>query len=92
MADPFWLTWWVWLAAALVLGILEVALPGFIFLGFAIGAAVTGVLLTIPGLAPGLPVLLLIFAALSLIAWLVLRRVFSLPHGQVRTFDRDIND
>lgn len=92
MANLFWLTWWVWLAAALVLGILEVALPGFIFLGFAIGAAVTGILLVIPGFAPGLAVLLLVFSALSLIAWLVLRRVFSLPHGQVRTFDHDIND
>ncbi|WP_170363559.1 NfeD family protein [Ruegeria arenilitoris] len=92
MADPIWLTWWVWLAAALALGILEVALPGFIFLGFAIGAAITGILLVIPGLAPNLPVLLLIFATLSLIAWLVLRRMFALPHGQVRTFDHDIND
>ncbi|WP_170595078.1 NfeD family protein [Ruegeria arenilitoris] len=92
MADPFWLTWWVWLAAALALGILEVALPGFIFLGFAIGAAITGILLVIPGLAPNLPVLFLIFATLSLIAWLVLRRMFALPHGQVRTFDHDIND
>ncbi len=92
MADPFWLTWWIWLAAALALGILEVALPGFIFLGFAIGAAVTGVLLMIPGLVTGLHVLMLIFAVLSLIAWLVLRRLFSLPHGQVKTFDRDINE
>lgn len=92
MADPFWLTWWLWLAAALVLGILEVALPGFIFLGFAIGAAITGLLLAIPGIAPGLAVLLLIFAALSLIAWLILRRMFALPHGQVKTFDRDINE
>ncbi len=92
MADPFWLTWWIWLAAALALGILEVALPGFIFLGFAIGAAVTGVLLMIPGLVTGLHVLMLIFAVLSLIAWLVLRRLFTLPHGQVKTFDRDINE
>ncbi len=92
MADPFWLTWWIWLAAALALGILEVALPGFIFLGFAIGAAVTGVLLMIPGLVTGLHVLMLIFAVLSLIAWLVLRRLFALPHGQVKTFDRDINE
>lgn len=92
MADPYWLTWWIWLAAALALGILEVALPGFIFLGFAIGAAITGVLLAIPGIAPSLPVLLLIFSTLSLVAWLVLRRMFSLPHGQVKTFDRDINE
>ncbi len=92
MADPFWLTWWIWLAGALALGILEVALPGFIFLGFAIGAAITGVVLLIPGLTLSLPVLLLIFAVLSLVAWLVLRRMFALPHGQVKTFKHDIND
>ncbi|MDA7967231.1 hypothetical protein [Ruegeria sp.] len=92
MADPFWLTWWLWLAGALVLGILEILLPGFIFLGFAVGAAITGIILLIPGLTPGLPVLLLIFAVLSLVAWLVLRRMFALPHGQVKTFNHDIND
>ncbi|MEX0328847.1 MAG: NfeD family protein [Ruegeria sp.] len=92
MADPFWLTWWIWLAAALVLAILEVVLPGFIFLGFALGAAITGILLLIPGINPALPVLMLIFAALSLAAWLCLRRMFASPHGQVKTFDRDIND
>ena len=32
--------WWVWMAAALVLAIVEVLLPGFMLLGFAIGAAV----------------------------------------------------
>ena len=52
MADPFWLTWWIWMAAALALGILEIVLPGFIFLGFAIGAAITGILLILPGLIP----------------------------------------
>ncbi|MEO1106707.1 MAG: hypothetical protein AAFX90_02180 [Pseudomonadota bacterium] len=92
MADPFWLTWWIWLAGALALGILELVLPGFIFLGFAIGAAITGLILVIPGVAPSLPILLLIFAVLSLIAWLILRKLFALPHGQVKTFQHDIND
>lgn len=92
MADPFWLTWWIWLAGALVLGILEVALPGFIFLGFAIGAAITGLVLIIPGIAPSLPILLLVFAVLSLGSWLVLRRMLSLPHGQVKKFNHDINE
>ncbi|WP_170425258.1 NfeD family protein [Ruegeria arenilitoris] len=92
MTDPFWLTWWIWLAGALALGILEIVLPGFIFLGFAIGAAVTGLLLVIPGFAPSLPVLLLVFAVLSLVAWLILRRMFALPHGQVKTFNHDINE
>jgi len=87
MADPVWLTWWIWLAAALALAILEVALPGFIFLGFAIGAAITGLLLVIPGFVPSLSFLLLIFAVLSF-----LRRMFARPHGQVKTFEHDIND
>jgi len=85
-------TWWVWLAAALVLAILEVLAPGFVFLGFAIGAAVMGVILLAAGQSLSIPMILLIFAALSLVAWLVLRRVFELPGGQVKTFDHDIND
>jgi membrane protein implicated in regulation of membrane protease activity len=84
--------WWVWLAAALVLAILEVLAPGFIFLGFAIGAAVVGVALLGPLQLLSVPMLLLVFAALSLVAWLVLRRVFALPKGQVKTFNHDIND
>lgn len=90
--EALWSLWWVWMAAALVLAILEVILPGFIFLGFAIGAALTGLVVLNTGLALGLPILLLIFAALSLGAWLVLRRLFALPSGQVKTFDHDIND
>jgi len=84
--------WWVWLAAALVLAILEVLAPGFIFLGFAIGAAVVGVALLGPLQLLSVPMILLVFAALSLIAWLALRRVFALPKGQVKTFNHDIND
>lgn len=87
-----WSLWWVWIAGALVLGIIEMLAPGFIFLGFAIGAAGVGLLqLLAPG-ALGLPALLLAFAALSLVAWLILRRSFALSKGQVKTFDHDIND
>lgn len=84
--------WWIWLAAGLALAILEVLAPGFVFLGFAIGAVLVGLMLLGPisWLSPSM--ILLLFAALSLIAWLVLRRVFSLPHGHVKTFDRDINE
>ncbi|MEP2532912.1 hypothetical protein [Shimia sp.] len=85
-------TWWVWLAAALVLVILETLVPGFVFLGFAIGAAAVGLMLFGPLQLVSPPMLFLIFAAFSLVAWLVLRRLFSLPTGQVKTFDRDIND
>lgn len=91
--DPaFWSLWWVWLAAALVFGILEVLTPGFIFLGFAIGALAVSLLIANLGLALSLPLLLLIFAGLSLIAWLILRHFFALPKGQVKRFKDDIND
>lgn len=92
MESQIWTLWWVWGAAALVLAIVEVLAPGFVFLGFAIGAAAVMLLLLLSGMAPGLPLLLLVFASLSLAAWLVLRRLFALPKGQVKTFDRDIND
>jgi membrane protein implicated in regulation of membrane protease activity len=85
-------TWWVWLAAALVLAILEVLAPGFVFLGFAIAAAVVGLALLGPLQFLTVPMLLLIFAAISLVAWLLLRRFFALPKGQVKTINHDIND
>lgn len=90
--SAIWSLWWLWLCAALVLGIAEVLIPGFIFLGFALGALAVSMLLLNTGLALSLPLLLLIFAALSLAAWLILRRVFALPGTQVKRFEDDIND
>jgi len=88
-----WSIWWVWMAAALVLAILEVLAPGFVFLGFALGSLAVGLLLLLGiGATLSLPILLLIFAALSLLAWLVLRRLFALTTGQVKIIDKDIND
>ena len=86
-----WSLWWVWLAAALVLAILEVLAPGFIFLGFAIGAALVGLMLLTP-FSPGLPALLAAFAVLSLVAWGALRTLFRREDGEARRFDHDIND
>ncbi|GHG87008.1 NfeD family protein [Pseudodonghicola xiamenensis] len=86
-----WTLWWVWMAAALGLAILEVLVPGFVFLGFALGALGVGLLLLLVDVLALAP-LLLIFALLSLTAWLVMRRLFSLPKGQVKIIDRDIND
>ncbi|APX15105.1 hypothetical protein BWR17_04070 [Phaeobacter inhibens] len=85
--------WWIWIAIAIGLAIVEVLAPGFIFVGFAIGAVAVGLLLAFtPAGSITLPVLLLIYATLSLIAWLVLRHFFKGPKGQVKHFDRDIND
>ncbi len=38
-------TWWFWVAFGLVLVILETVLPGFVLLGFGIGAVVVGLLI-----------------------------------------------
>ncbi|SEK27451.1 NfeD family protein [Roseovarius nanhaiticus] len=88
---PLWQLWWVWIAAALLLGITEIVLPGFLALGFAIGGALVGLILVFaPGLM-GLPLLLALWALLSLGAWLGLRRYFRLEKGQVRRVRGDIN-
>jgi inner membrane protein len=84
-------TWWAWVILGFALGVLEVLAPGFIFLGFAIGAVVTGALVGL-GVPAGVPALILIFAVVSVIAWLVLRRVVGVREGQVKVWDRDIND
>ena len=88
-----WTIWWTWLAAALVLAILEVFVPGFILLGFAIGAAVVGILMGI-GITFGgsLPTALLVFAVASLIGWFVMRRTAGVRGNQVKVWDKDIND
>jgi len=82
--------WWVWLCAALGLAILELLVPGYIFLGIAAGAAImAGVVVVAPGL--GVSTLMAIFGGVSLIAWLVLRRVFRSPDDQTRIVHEDIN-
>ena len=93
-----WTAWWAWAAGAIALGILEILAPGYIFLGFAAGALVLAGLFGVGGpfaasMAASLPLTLVIFAVLSLVAWLIMRRVFGLRSGsQVKTFDHDIND
>ncbi|MBT8458812.1 MAG: hypothetical protein HKP37_11585 [Boseongicola sp.] len=87
-------TWWTWIIAAMILAILEVFLPAQVLLGFAIGAAGVGLglLVGIPGLAGSIPGLMLAFAVMSLIGWLVLRRVLGVYKGQVKVWERDVNE
>ena len=85
-----WSVWWVWLCASLALAILELLAPGHIFLGIAIGAGLTAGVVALP-LNTGLPVVLVVFACLSLIAWIVLRRVFRPADDQTRIVHEDIN-
>ncbi len=89
---PLWSEWWVWMSAALAMATLEVIVPGWIFLGFAVGAFVMGGLLLIGMTGMSLPITLVIFSLLSLAAYLAMRKVFGLKTGQVKVWDRDINE
>ena len=86
-------TWWAWAILALALACLEIIVPAFVFLGMAIGAGCVALVMAFGGAGViGAPLSVLMFAVISLIATLVLRKIFSLPKGQVKTFDGDIND
>lgn len=87
-----WSVWWVWVVAGFALGVLEVLVPGYIFLGFAIGAILVGAGLGLGVLGSSLPLLLLVFALASLVSWVALRRTVGVRKGQVKLWDRDIND
>ncbi len=87
-----WQEWWVWIVIGVTLAVAEVMLPGFVLLGFAIGAALVGLLLLIGLLGGNLYVLILIFALASLVAWIALRRLVGIRKGQVKIWDRDINE
>lgn len=86
-----WDVWWVWVAAGLVLAILEVLAPGFILAGFAVGAVAVGGLVAL-GAALSLPWLLVIFAVVSALAWVGFRLALGTRAGQAKTFDHDINE
>lgn len=87
-----WQEWWVWVVVGVTLAVAEVMLPGFILLGFAIGAALVGLLLLLGLLGGNLFVLILIFAVASLVSWIALRRLVGIRKGQVKIWDRDINE
>lgn len=91
MTDTLVTTWWAWASFGVILALAEMVVPAFVFLGFGIGAMLTALLLLV-GVAPSGAGLVLTFAVLSLISWLALRHFFKPRTGQVKTFDRDIND
>jgi membrane protein implicated in regulation of membrane protease activity len=86
-----WEMSWVWFSAALVLASAEVLVPGYVFLGFALGAFAVGLVLAVITVG-GLAITLVIFAVFSLVAYLAMRRMFGLKTGSVKIWDRDIND
>ena len=87
-----WTEWWVWVVAGFALGVLEIISPGYIFLGFAIGAVVIGALVGHDVLGNNVPMLILAFALASLASWYLLRRTMGVRKGQIKIWDKDIND
>ncbi len=95
MMTDLWSVWWVWIVAALTLALIEVFIPAFVFLGLAVGAAVVGVALgfgLLGWVGAGLPMLLLLFAVSSVVAAIALRNIIGVRRGQVKHWDRDINE
>jgi len=83
--------WWVWICIALALGVIELLAPGFIFLGFAIGALVMAGIVSLFSITH-VAALLALFAILSLAAWIVLRAVFRNQSSGARIITRDVNE
>ncbi len=84
-------TWWAWVAFGIVLMLLELMMPSYLFFGFGFGAIVTGITLAL-GMTMSAQYLMLLFSIASLISWVLLRQVFKLPKENVQTFDQGIND
>ena len=92
-----WEQWWVWATAALGLAALELLAPGYVFLGFAIGAAATAVVVASDAplsawVAGNVAFTMVFFALSSLGAWIVLRLALGVRKGQVKVIEHDINE
>ncbi len=90
MADYLTL-WWVWICIALALGVIELLAPGFIFLGFGLGALVMAGIVALTSFS-NIPALLATFAILSLVAWIALKAAFRKQSSGARIVTRDINE
>lgn len=87
-----WENGWLWLIAALVLAGLELLAPAWFFLGAAIAVGIMGLALLAGIYTGSLPVALVVTALLTGLVWFLLRRLIGVQPGQVRIWDRDIND
>jgi membrane protein implicated in regulation of membrane protease activity len=87
-----WQAWWIWIAAGVVLAMLEVLVSGFVLLGFALGAVLTGALILLGLLGQSLAWIVLAFALASLACWALLRAVFGVRRSEIKIWHKDIND
>ena len=87
-----WTNGWLWVIAALLLALIELMLPGYVFMGVAIATALMGVALLAGLWTGGLPMALVVTAVLSGLIWLVLSRMRGVDRSETRIWHRDIND
>jgi membrane protein implicated in regulation of membrane protease activity len=87
-----WQSGWFWAILGIALGIAETLLPGFILLGFGIGALLTAVGLWIGLIGGSLPVVLLVWAVASAFGWFALKKLFTRPEDRPKIWKKDIND
>ena len=93
----WWSEWWVWGAFALILVILEIVAPAYIFLGFGIGAAAMSVIFALGGpfaelFSGSMAWAAAGFATVSMFGWLLLRAVLGVRKSEIKTFENDVND
>ena len=87
-----WSVWWVWIAVALILAILETMLPVFAFAGMTVGAAAVGILLAVGvTFANSFGWALVTFGAISLVATLAVRYWFGPRRNETKIIRDDIN-
>lgn len=87
-----WQNGWLWIVAAALIALIELAVPGYAFLGLGVGVAVIGLALLAGLWGGGLPLALLVTALIAAAVMLSLRRLFNHSRGEVRVWRRDIND
>ncbi len=85
------MVWWIWAVVAIGVGALELLAPGYIFLGFAIGA-MAAALVSWAEILTGFPAQLALAAGVSLLVWAALHRLFPRERGAVKRCTGDIND
>jgi membrane protein implicated in regulation of membrane protease activity len=96
MIAPFLLDPWVWVGAGAALMLAELALPGYLMLGFGLAAlAMAALALALPATLADTPQaalwLLLAWALLALAIWWALSRRFGRAARAARG-EKDVND
>ncbi|MEO0545155.1 MAG: hypothetical protein AAFY99_15180 [Pseudomonadota bacterium] len=91
-----WSEWWVWAIAAVGLATFETVIPGYAFLGLALGAVVIAIGLPMAEALgfgePTFSVLMIAYSVIALGLWFLLRYLLKPPGGKAKVYKGDINN